>query len=102
MDGLNRAKKEITIAPYFDEDGLEVIARRTFQYDTLVLAIGSTTNDFGVKGALENSMALDTQEQAERFHRQLTQCISARADAASPIASWAARSCYCWCRCNRR
>ncbi len=71
MDGLNRAKKEITIAPFFDEDGLEVIARRTFQYDTLVLAIGSTSNDFGVKGALENSMALDTQEQAERFHRKL-------------------------------
>ena len=71
MDGLNRAKKEVTIAPYFDEDGLEVIQRRTFKYDTLVIAIGSTTNDFGIKGAREHSIAIDTQEQAEKFHRRL-------------------------------
>ena len=71
MDGLNRAKKEVTIAPFFDEEGVEVIARRTFQYDTLVIAIGSTTNDFGVKGAQEHSITLDTQEQAEKFHRKL-------------------------------
>ena len=71
MDGLNRATKEVTIAPYFDEEGAEVIPRRTFKYDTLVIAIGSTTNDFGIKGALEHSIALDTQEQAEKFHRRL-------------------------------
>lgn len=71
MDGLNRANKEITTAPHFDEEGNEIIPRRTFKYDTLVIAIGSTTNDFGVKGAQEYSIALDTQEQAERFHRRL-------------------------------
>ena len=71
MDGLDRAKKEVTIAPYFDEDGVEVIQRRTFKYDTLVIAIGSTTNDFGIKGAREFSIAIDTQEQAEKFHRRL-------------------------------
>jgi NADH dehydrogenase len=48
-----------------------VIPRRTLQYDTLIIAVGSTTNDFGVKGASEYSIALDTQEQAERFHRRL-------------------------------
>lgn len=71
MDGLDRDKKEITTAPHFDEDGHEVIPRRTFNYDTLVIAIGSTTNDFGVKGASEHTIALDTQDQAERFHRRL-------------------------------
>lgn len=71
MDGLNRANKEITTAPHYDEEGNEIIPRRTFKYDTLVIAIGSTTNDFGVKGAQEYSIALDTQEQAERFHRRL-------------------------------
>lgn len=71
MDGLNRAKKEVTIAPFLDEDGQEIIARRTFQYDTLVIAIGSTTNDFGVKGAQEYSINLDTQDQAAKFHRKL-------------------------------
>lgn len=71
MDGLDRAKKEITIAPFFDEDGVELIPRRTFNYDTLVIAIGSTTNDFGIKGALAHSIALDTQNQAEKFHKRL-------------------------------
>lgn len=71
MEGLDRAKREISISPNYDEDGLEVIPRRTFQYDTLIIAVGSTTNDFGIKGAREHSIALDTQDQAERFHRRL-------------------------------
>ncbi len=71
MDSLDRAKREISISPHNDEDGVEVIPRRTLQYDTLIIAVGSTTNDFGVKGASEYSIALDTQEQAERFHRRL-------------------------------
>jgi len=71
MDSLDRAKQEISIAPHYDEDGAEVIPRRTFKYDTLIIAVGSTTNDFGVKGAREHSIALDTQDQAEKFHRRL-------------------------------
>jgi NADH dehydrogenase len=71
MDNLDRAKREISISPYFDENGEEVIPRRTVQYDTLIIAVGSTTNDFGVKGASEYSIALDTQDQAEKFHRRL-------------------------------
>lgn len=71
MNALDRKKKEVLMEPYHDEDGFEVIPARGIPYDTLVVAIGSTTNDFGVKGALEYSIALDTQEQAERFHRKL-------------------------------
>ncbi len=71
MDSLDRAKQEISISPHYDEDGNEVIPRRTFKYDTLIMAVGSTTNDFGIKGAREHSIALDTQDQAERFHRRL-------------------------------
>ncbi len=71
MEGINRAKKEIYVSATYDENGAEVIPRRTFKYDTLVIAVGSTTNDFGVKGAKEYAIALDTQEQAERFHRRL-------------------------------
>ena len=85
MDGLDRAKKEVTIAPYFDEDGVEVIARRTFQYDSLVIAIGSTTNDFGIKGAREHSIALDTQDQAEKFHRRLHNALLRAQTQAAPV-----------------
>ncbi len=71
MDSLDRANQAITISPHYDEDGIEVIPSRTFKYDTLIIAVGSTTNDFGIKGASEYSIALDTQVQAERFHRRL-------------------------------
>ncbi len=71
METLDRAKQEISISPHYDEDGDEVIPGRTFQYDTLIIAVGSTTNDFGIKGAREHSIALDTQDQAEKFHRRL-------------------------------
>ena len=75
MDRLNRRKKEVSIASYIDEDGKEIIPRRSFQYDTLVISVGSTTNDFGIKGAAEHSIALDTQEQAEVFHQKLHHAI---------------------------
>ncbi len=85
MDGLDRSKKEVTIAPYFDEDGIEVIPRRTFQYDSLVIAIGSTTNDFGIKGARKYSIALDTQDQAEKFHRRLHNALVRAQTQVAPV-----------------
>ncbi|MDO9283100.1 MAG: NAD(P)/FAD-dependent oxidoreductase [Methylotenera sp.] len=85
MDNLNRAKREISIAPHYDEDGVEVIPRRTFTYDTLIIAVGSTTNDFGVKGAQEYSIALDTQDQAERFHRRLHNALLRAQTQATPV-----------------
>ncbi len=71
MEGINREKKEVYIGASVDENGAEFIPRRAIPYDTLIIAIGSTTNDFGIKGARENSIALDTQKQAEYFHRKL-------------------------------
>ena len=85
MDGINREKKEIYIAPHYDEDNVEVIARRTFKYDTLVISIGSTTNDFGIKGALKHSIALDTQSQAEKFHRRLHNALLRAHTQAEPL-----------------
>ncbi|MBL4762408.1 MAG: NAD(P)/FAD-dependent oxidoreductase [Gammaproteobacteria bacterium] len=79
MDGLDRKKQEISLAPTIDEDGVEFIPRRCFKYDTLIIAIGSTTNDFGVKGVAEHCFSLDTREQAEKFHSQLLkQCYIAQ------------------------
>jgi NADH:ubiquinone reductase (H+-translocating) len=87
MDGLNRAEKEITVAPHHDEEGAEVIPRRIFKYDTLVIAIGSTTNDFGIEGAREHSIALDTQEQAEKFHRRLHNALVRAQTQTTPITT---------------
>ncbi len=42
-----------------DEDGRELIPRREIPYDTLVIAVGSHTNDFGTPGAREHAISLD-------------------------------------------
>ena len=80
MDGLDRAKKEIELAPTLDETGREVIPRRSVAYDTLVLCLGSTTNDFGTPGAARYAISLDTPQQAALFHsRMLNACLRANA-----------------------
>jgi len=71
MSGLDRAKHEVIVAPTLDEQGNEIIPRRTFRYDTLIIAVGSVTNDFGTEGVKEHCMFLDSRDQADRFHQQL-------------------------------
>lgn len=71
MSGLDRAGKSITLAPTLDDDGQMLMPERRIAYDSLVLAVGSTTNDFGTPGAAEHCIFLDTRGQAERFHRRL-------------------------------
>lgn len=71
MAGLNRAERRISLAATLDERGEVLVPERELGYDSLVLAVGSSTNDFGTTGAAEHCLFLDTREQAERFHRQL-------------------------------
>jgi NADH dehydrogenase len=78
MDGLDRAQKRVYVAPVHDESGKEIIHRRSFRYDTLVIAIGSVANDFGVPGVFENCLMLDTPEEARAFHgRLINACLRA-------------------------
>lgn len=80
MEGLDRDKKEIYLAPSYDEEGQEVLPRQAIPYDTLVIAIGSQTNDFGTPGVHENTIMLDSTEAAERFHERLINaCLRAQA-----------------------
>jgi NADH dehydrogenase len=78
MDQLDRATRTISVAPTFDEQGEEIIPRRSFTYDTLVIAVGSVANDFGVPGASEHCIMLDTPEEAREFHRRhINACLRA-------------------------
>jgi NADPH-dependent 2,4-dienoyl-CoA reductase/sulfur reductase-like enzyme len=43
MIGPDRTRRLVHVAPFVDEDGTEVTPRRTFGYDTLVIAVGSHT-----------------------------------------------------------
>jgi NADH dehydrogenase len=88
FDGLDRATREVVIAPLIDDDGTELIARHRIRYDYLVIAVGSVTNDFGIPGVAENCMVLDNRDGADRFrNRLLNHCLrvsramSARGDA---------------------
>jgi NADH dehydrogenase len=71
MSGLDRANKLVHLAPMHDENGNERVPARALPYETLVVAVGSTTNDFGTEGAADHCLFLDTRLQAERFHQQL-------------------------------
>ncbi len=78
MIGLDRAKKLVHLARTVDEDGREITPDRWLPYDTLVIAVGSVSNDFGVPGVKEHALMLDTPEQAERFNRRLINaCVRA-------------------------
>ena len=71
MSGLDRNRKQLVIAPFHDEDGDEVVPERRISYDTLVVSVGSTANDFGTPGARDHCLFLDCLEQARRFHNLL-------------------------------
>lgn len=78
MDGLDRARQEVSVAPTLDDDGIEIIPRRSFHYDTLIIAVGSVGNDFGVPGVKAHCIMLDTPEQAREFHRHhINACLRA-------------------------
>ena len=80
MDGLDRAAKQIHLARTLDEAGREVLSAYSIAYDTLVIAVGSTTNDFGTPGAAEHAISLDNPQQAALFHSQLLNaCLRANA-----------------------
>ncbi|ESY91879.1 NAD(P)/FAD-dependent oxidoreductase [Mesorhizobium sp. LNHC209A00] len=78
--GIDRAKQQIFVAPSFDDDGRQIIPPRVLGYDTLVMAVGSVSNDFGTPGAARHAIALDTAEQAARFNkRMIDACLRANA-----------------------
>jgi NADH:ubiquinone reductase (H+-translocating) len=80
MTGIDRVRRTVAVAPFIDDEGRQVTPEQEIGYDTLVLAIGSTTNDFGTPGVKDYAIALDTAGGAARFHRRLVNaCIRAHA-----------------------
>jgi NADH:ubiquinone reductase (H+-translocating) len=71
MISIDRQRREVQLAAHVDEEGHEVTPRRSFRYDTLIIAVGSQSNDFGTPGVREHAISLDTPVQAKRFHGRL-------------------------------
>jgi NADH:quinone reductase (non-electrogenic) len=71
LEALDREQRRITLAPLSDADGRLLLARRGLDYDILVVALGSVSNDFGTPGVREHCIFLDSPDQAERFRSAL-------------------------------
>src|SRR5262245_64072527 len=56
--GIDRGRRLVRISRYLDGEGREVLPEREFGYDTLVIAIGSLTNDFGTRGVKAHAIPL--------------------------------------------
>ncbi len=71
LEELDRDRKVITLAELKDEHGELLIPRREVKYDILVLAIGSTSNDFNTEGVKDHCIFLDSPEQANLFRTEM-------------------------------
>jgi NADH:ubiquinone reductase (H+-translocating) len=87
MSGLDRAGHAVEVAPFIDEDGDAVTPSRRVEYDTLVIAVGSRTNDFGTPGAREFAIALNDPGEAQRFHRRLVNAYIRAHTQSEPLGS---------------
>ena len=59
------------MSPVVDETGFEVLPERTIEYNFLVVAIGSISNDFNTPGVSEHAILLDNLNKAYKFHDKL-------------------------------
>jgi NADH dehydrogenase len=70
MSNIDRKDKRVILEALNNGEGVEIAPERHIRYDTLVVAVGSTSNDFGTAGAKENCIFLDARSQADRFQRE--------------------------------
>ncbi|CAH0525555.1 NAD(P)/FAD-dependent oxidoreductase [Vibrio hippocampi] len=71
LEDIDRDNKRIVLSELKDEHGELLMPSRELDYDVLVLAIGSTSNDFNTPGVRENCIFLDSPEQAHRFRTEM-------------------------------
>ena len=79
LTGIDRSNKTVQLAASHDDSGREITPAQSLNYDTLVIAVGSQTNDFGTPGAQEHTIKLDSPQAAKHFNERLINaCIRAQ------------------------
>ncbi|GAA5645222.1 MULTISPECIES: NAD(P)/FAD-dependent oxidoreductase [Vibrio] len=68
---IDRERKVITLSELRDSNNELLMPGRELEYDILVMAIGSTSNDFNTPGVREHCIFLDSPEQASRFRTEM-------------------------------
>jgi NADH dehydrogenase len=78
MLALDAAQRQLTVGAIFTGDARQeqVLPERRIGFDSLVLAVGSTSNYFGVPGAAEHTISLNATEDAERFRLTLLRLLT--------------------------
>lgn len=71
LTDIDREKKSLHLSEIRDEQGELLVPEREVDYDTLVMALGSTSNDFGTPGIKDHCIFLDNPHQARRFHNEM-------------------------------
>ncbi|QLK61728.1 FAD-dependent oxidoreductase [Enterobacteriaceae bacterium Kacie_13] len=71
LTDIDRENQTIKLAEIRDENGEMLVPVRDIAYDQLVMALGSTSNDFGTPGVKDNCIFLDNPHQAHRFHNEM-------------------------------
>lgn len=88
LTNIDRAAQQLTLADIRDEQGEVLVPQRELSYDILVMALGSTSNDFGTPGVKDNCIFLDNPHQARRFHNEMLNLFlkfSAQKDKAAKV-----------------
>jgi len=71
LTDIDRTRKVIQLAEVLDANGDVLVPQREVAYDQLVMALGSTSNDFGTPGVKDHCIFLDNPHQARRFHNEM-------------------------------
>jgi NADH dehydrogenase len=79
LTGVDRIQKTVQLAASHDDAGRMITPAQSLSYDTLVIAVGSQTNDFGTPGAAQHTIKLDSPQAAKHFNERLINaCIRAQ------------------------
>jgi NADH dehydrogenase len=76
MTALDAAGHTLVVAPVRAPDDEQILPERRLTYASLVIAVGSTSNYFGVPGAREHTISLNATEDAERFRLRLLRLMA--------------------------
>lgn len=68
---IDRENKTIKLAAIHDKEGQLLVPERQLDFDILVMALGSVSNDFGTAGVKEHCIFLDNPKQAHRFYDEM-------------------------------
>ena len=71
LEDIDRERKVITLGELRDVHDELLMPGRELEYDILIMALGSTSNDFNTPGVREHCIFLDSTEQAYKFRTEM-------------------------------